>query len=425
MARSDATRSTAPGVREAVRAAVRRIGGTVVPPTVDYAADAFEGRLLDRDDVERLAERVGDVYRFGAPERHRIDPPGPPGDQPPELCERAGTYRLQRPFVCELPDCRLVGPYPVALTRDNRIVVDAVVRPTMVPVNVRASIGRLRHDGGPRALARGAVDAGRGLAGRTPADATGHRHFETATLLFNGWSDGYFHWLFECLTRLEGVVRYARATGEWPTILVDRDLADWQREGLALLGLDEHVEAWDATVATVDRLVVPTVRRDGVVSADAARWLAARLQRGVDDADEGDDAAGATDGTAFASRVYVSRDDADRRRVVNEPALVDALASLGFERYVPGELSVPDQIRLFAGADAVVAPHGAGLANVIHGEDLTVVELLKGDDVRAQYCKLAGILGFDYACLRCPPAGPDLRVDVERARAVVAAALED
>jgi capsular polysaccharide biosynthesis protein len=64
-------------------------------------------------------------------------------------------------------------------------------------------------------------------------------------------------------------------------------------------------------------------------------------------------------------RLYVSRRDATGRRVVNEGALVERLAEEGFEEVTLSGMGVAEQARLFASAKAVVAPHGAGLANLV------------------------------------------------------------
>jgi glycosyltransferase involved in cell wall biosynthesis len=54
-----------------------------------------------------------------------------------------------------------------------------------------------------------------------------------------------------------------------------------------------------------------------------------------------------------------------RRRAVNEDALVEALARRGYARVVPSALDVSAHAALFAGAKHMVAPHGAGLANLV------------------------------------------------------------
>jgi len=53
--------------------------------------------------------------------------------------------------------------------------------------------------------------------------------------------------------------------------------------------------------------------------------------------------------------------------------------------------------RLFSQAEIVVAPHGAGLTNILFAENLIVIELLV--HMLFQAFSLAKVLGFHYGCL--------------------------
>ncbi len=63
-------------------------------------------------------------------------------------------------------------------------------------------------------------------------------------------------------------------------------------------------------------------------------------------------------------RIFISRKDAKLRRVVNEDALEPLLQRHGFERHILKGKPIAEQVRLFMEAEAVVAPHGAGLAHI-------------------------------------------------------------
>ena len=67
----------------------------------------------------------------------------------------------------------------------------------------------------------------------------------------------------------------------------------------------------------------------------------------------------------YSRFVYIGRADASRRRLLNEEECFSAvLQPLGFEAYQLSEMPVTSQIRLFAGADAIVSIHGAALTNL-------------------------------------------------------------
>jgi capsular polysaccharide biosynthesis protein len=75
--------------------------------------------------------------------------------------------------------------------------------------------------------------------------------------------------------------------------------------------------------------------------------------------------------------IYIARADAFKRRLVNEHEVVEALSPLGFRWVVLDGMALRDQVALFSRARCVVAPHGAGLANLVFSPPGTrVVEIL-------------------------------------------------
>jgi capsular polysaccharide biosynthesis protein len=65
-------------------------------------------------------------------------------------------------------------------------------------------------------------------------------------------------------------------------------------------------------------------------------------------------------------------------------------------------MPVPQQATLFASAATVVAPHGAGLANLVFCAPGTrVVELITPAWVRATYWQLAACVKLQYSYLKC------------------------
>ncbi len=89
------------------------------------------------------------------------------------------------------------------------------------------------------------------------------------------------------------------------------------------------------------------------------------------------------------------------RRVENEAALLGALGPLGFEMVDPGAMTPSEQVRLFAEAECVVGPHGAGLTNLAFAPPGTaVVELFACDYVNECFWALASAVeGLRYRYL--------------------------
>lgn len=370
----------------------------VLRPLFPHASDAIlgalSGRLLDSDDLRSVADEADAYYPFDEAEELELTRPDAAEPLQGKIADRIGTFSLEQPFVCELENCRLLGEYPVPITDEGQIPVEAVVRPGV--------------------LVRNLVSSGVDLAanpGKTVDAVRSDTSLDTVCLLYNHWSSGYFHWVFESLTRIQGVEQYQEATGRDVTLVLGPDPPEWQRQTLELLGYgeDDCVE-WTTRDASVDRLVVPTVRRGTVLSPAAVKWLRQRVRDRV----TSDEFAPSPD--EYPDRIYVSRADADRRRVDNEDEVMSLLADRGFSRFVLSDHSVAEQAALFAGADVIVGPHGANLTNMTYADDATVVELFPDGDVRGQYFQIAGILDFDYRFHVAESVGPDMVVDLDALR---------
>jgi capsular polysaccharide biosynthesis protein len=93
----------------------------------------------------------------------------------------------------------------------------------------------------------------------------------------------------------------------------------------------------------------------------------------------------------------ISRAGAANRRILNEADLLQALSPLGFERYRLEALPIEEQIALFQDAECVVAPHGAGLANLVFAPETAVVELFAADYIVPHYYLLCKAVGASYA----------------------------
>ena len=348
---------------------------------------------IDTHELREIAMRDDGLVTYGSAGTLAFDEPRCSDRVPDALALKVGRHRSPQPFVAELRNAELVGSRAVTVAPDGRFVLDtALCSDTLL---VRDLAATLREGVIPR--------QGAGTRDTEP-------RFETAVSLVGPWCRGYFHWFSEWLPRLEGVVRYERQTGRIPTVLLPPDPPQWLSDSVRLAGFDpDRCVEWSGPGAAVDRLVVPSIRRalpaddsrDGYTNApEGYRWVRETILGNLD-----------RDPPA-ADRIYVSRSAAEERRVVNEEAVVAALDSRGFEPYALEELSFPEQVALFAGAEAVVGPHGAGLVNAIYGDDLAVVELF-GDYENACYFTMAEGLGFEYACMACDPVGAHLRVDVD------------
>lgn len=230
-------------------------------------------------------------------------------------------------------------------------------------------------------------------------------------------------WLYETLPKMYWYRRYTQRTGQTPTIVTPK-LQRYQRRTLEHVGCapDAYYE-FSEGVLSPSQLVIPPQPGHSRwapwhMSTRSLNWTRTQLTQGID-------AEGAPD------RVYLSREDADWRTVSNEHAVVALLNDYGFEKVVPSTLDVFDQMQVFAGADIVVGPHGAGNAHMLHSNSCTWLELFPGcDAAKPFYFVLATRLGHEYEYLIAEPDGfqhqskrdprhRDMRVDLDELDRVV------
>jgi hypothetical protein len=100
-------------------------------------------------------------------------------------------------------------------------------------------------------------------------------------------------------------------------------------------------------------------------------------------------------------RIFLARGPRYPRSLLNMTDLLPTLHDFGFEVADTAELSLAEQMALFATARLVVANHGAGLANLIFriGQPLELVELFAPDCIHPQFAWVAHTFGFGYDAL--------------------------
>ena len=222
-------------------------------------------------------------------------------------------------------------------------------------------------------------------------------------------ASGYGHWLLDELPRLLALGDAAKGAR-----LIAHTTHAFAGPALALSGWRGAViEPQERTHVQCEELIVPSLV--GSVERPAAR---ARRQLNAF-------VAPLHAASRFGERLYLSRETARRRRVSNEPELWAKLEARGFVKLRLETLSWQEQINAFRGAKTIVAPHGAGLANLVFcGPGTRVVEFFNRSYVNGCYWRLAAVAQLDYravvpageAALADSPAGNrlDLVADVER-----------
>lgn len=95
-------------------------------------------------------------------------------------------------------------------------------------------------------------------------------------------------------------------------------------------------------------------------------------------------------------RVYISR-ARSVRSFANEVEVESMMARLGYEIVYAEELTVAEQARVFGSADIIVAPHGAGLTNLVFCRaGVRIVELFPDNYVKPDFYLRSKHIGVSY-----------------------------
>lgn len=96
--------------------------------------------------------------------------------------------------------------------------------------------------------------------------------------------------------------------------------------------------------------------------------------------------------------IYITREKAIYRRVINEDEIFQFLESMGFKKIYLENLSIEEQASVMNNAKVIVAPHGAGLANLVFCKPGTkVLEIFSPNYVNTLYHTLSSQIGLDYS----------------------------
>jgi hypothetical protein len=195
----------------------------------------------------------------------------------------------------------------------------------------------------------------------------------------------YGHWLWDILPRLHLLEKSGIA---WDKLVVPQ-VARYERESLALLGLDPtsiipdqdlQIQAAEAVVPSLTGFPI------GNYAAWACQWLRDRFLP-----------LAPPPSPSQPRRLYISRAKAATRRVLNEDAIMSALAPLGFERVFLEEHSFLDGVRLLRDAEVVVSPHGSNITNIVFCQPGTpVIEIFSPKWVASCHYSVACQVGLNY-----------------------------
>ena len=215
-------------------------------------------------------------------------------------------------------------------------------------------------------------------------------HFINGTVaILAGLSNSvYFHWMLDVLPRIELLKKSSINWHEIDYFIVDNRLS-FQKETLEKLQIPQnkqininefhHLQAQD--------LIVPSFPG---CAAWMAPWTCDFLKQHFLHPD-------AVANSPNIKRIYITRNAAKSRRILNEDELLRVLQPWGFHSIKLESMSVIEQAALFSQAEIIIAPHGSGLTNLIFCQPNTkVIELFSPNYVYHCYWWISNLVELDY-----------------------------
>ena len=293
-------------------------------------------------------------------EGHRFVPAYTPSETNDERFPTMPEFVAVSPFFrCCVRDVCLIGPYGIPVTRRGRILQEPMqgsvlkcVRRTVAQLGVFKVVSLYL-----RALLPGKADLDCGLH-MVP------RHG------YQAGRPNFSHWLLENMPQL-----FALEDLDEPGIrIVTNDSPTaWQCESLALMGFGrDDVFDHSKSMTRVGRLYIATIRSATSTQSErdpvGREWVVERLGGRRDRAE----------GSRRPLRVFLSRQDMRRGYITNMPDVEEVLNRYGIEVYCASDTSFQQDVDYFRHVELLVAPHGAGMANMVFARSCHVIEIACG-----------------------------------------------
>jgi capsular polysaccharide biosynthesis protein len=282
------------------------------------------------------------------------------------LFEVLYTHTNPETFVISIPNGRVFGNHGTVITHDDKLLFD---------VSLEFGIGR-------------------DVEKVTTHDAFKYLKLpkcqqipQSVAVLATAGGERYFHWLIDALPRLE-ILRQALPSGiehidkfivnkGIPIIVESLKMLDIPLDKLIFIDSNTHIQA--------KSLVIPSLPgHTGLLPSWGYKFLRESFLKHKADVDS-------------VPKLYISRSKSTYRRVTNEETVLQILSKFGFTPIWLEEHNFATQIALLSNAEVIVAPHGAGLTNLIWcNPGAKVLEIFSPNYVNVCFWAVAEEIGLEY-----------------------------
>lgn len=209
---------------------------------------------------------------------------------------------------------------------------------------------------------------------------------EPTIIVGNIWSStNYYHFLYQCWLPLLYLKNTLRRFREYK-IIGPELLRTFSREFIKILDLSQYEERDENT----------TYLMEDVVFTNQC-WTQAAFYPVLSSINK---LPVSSSSSSSHLKIYISRLDSPTRELLNEKELIEAIKHYGYTAVTLSGLNITEQISLFKKATHIIAPHGAGLSNLIFSEDnIKIMELFPDTFYSLAYLNIANCKKMHYVAV--------------------------
>ena len=207
---------------------------------------------------------------------------------------------------------------------------------------------------------------------------------DNALFLTNFYSDNFFHWFGDVLQKLEAIEDKGIDLKEYVLIIPATCDNSYTRYTLDKYKISYHIMDKEEIIKTKSLVYVPLISPTGNFRPDLMDRMKNRFFIKMV--------------SEKKKRVYISRRNAPKRKLVNENEILPILEAYNFSMVIMENLSIEEQIKYISESDTLLSLHGAGLTHMLWmKEGGKVIEIrAEGDSKNNVFYNLASAINLDY-----------------------------
>ena len=251
------------------------------------------------------------------------------------------SVSFPKTFVLKIPDAMVAGEIGMAIYKDYLIVDTAIRKEFLPPMEI--------------------IDAGK-----------------NCTSISHLWArNNYFHWLISSMSRLYLLKETKIFNSE--DLFIVNSINGYEIQGFLAAGLETVTPNYNKWWKCKNLTIPSPMSEDAITSPIGCKFLRKSLLPKY---------------KSEIEKIAIARRN---RGITNSTEVYGYLESIGYKVIYCEDYSFQDQIDMFNGAEYVISPHGAGLANTVFCKEGTkILEILSPLYLNACFRKIAAYSDLDY-----------------------------